>query len=101
MIDVEADGGQRQRPRQRPQDEQERDQRGDGAQEAQKELHGVFAELAQVLGDALVGVVDAALQLDAVVAAAVQPMGEVAARQPAPPAQAEIGADDGAGDEGR
>ena len=38
---------------------------------AEQERHRVLAEDTQVLGDALVGVVDRALQLDAVVAAAV------------------------------
>ena len=71
--------------------------RGDRAQQPEQELHGVFAELAQILGDALVGIVDRPLQLDAVVAAAVEPMGEIVPGQPAPPAQAEIGADDRAG----
>ena len=84
-----------------PQDEQERDQRHDRGQEAQQELHGVFAEQPQILGDALVGIVDRALQLDAIVAAPVQPVGEIPARQPASPAQSQVGADDGARDTDR
>ena len=99
--DVEANRRQRQRPREVPQDEQERDQRHDRGQKAQQELHGVFAKQPQILGDALVGIVDRALQLDAIVAAPVQPVGEIPARQPASPAQAQVGADDGARDTDR
>ena len=68
--------GERQRA-DSPQDEDERDQRRHRAEQSRAEAHGIFAELPQVLGDALVGVVDGALQLDAVVAAAVQPMRQV------------------------
>ena len=60
-------------------------------------VHGVEAELAQILGDALVGVVDPALELDAVVAAAVEPMRQILLGQPAPPAQAQVGTRQSAG----
>ena len=64
-------------------------------------LHAAPTAYERTMRDSLVGIVDRSLQLDAIVAASVQPVGEIVARQPAPPAQPQIGADDGPRDEDR
>src|SRR6185312_1352799 len=84
-----APGAQRdgQRSRQRPQDRHEGEQRHRRTEKAQRQSEAGAGEAVEILGDALVGIVGPAIEdLHAVIGALIEPGIEIAARQPAPPA---------------
>ncbi len=79
--------GERRALGQHPQDGEERAERDHSPQEADDDRQGPLDEHLDVFGDALVGIVGGvAEQLHAVVVGAVEPVGEVADRHPAAPA---------------
>ena len=82
---------ERERAGQAPEDADEAEQRHDVREQAEAERQRALDEVAQILGDALVGVVGAdggcvGGQADAVVGAVAQPLVEKAPGHPAPPA---------------
>ncbi len=80
---------ERQRPRHRPQDAEERNQRHRRIEETQRQREGGIGEVAQIVGDPLVGVVGRVGLLQAVEGLFAEPAVKEAAGDPRPPAHAQ------------